>query len=164
MKPQTADRPCRASVVTLFSALVAVLCPHVSAAPQAEANNPSESAITVREHIVFDGNKGWKHGGITYRLACGAAVKKAPNGDLLCWWLSGSGSEPATDNNVLMARSTDQGKTWGKPSILVPAGANGGCRDLHVPNKRRPSHRVRRALAIRQAVYGLALLPYGIAR
>ena len=113
----------RAWVVPLFSGSNGRGTVRTSPPHKAEANNPSESAITVREHIVFDGNKGWKHGSITYRLACGTAVEKAPNGDLLCWWLSGSGSEPATDNNVLDGVSTDQGKTWGKPSILVPAGA-----------------------------------------
>jgi len=50
--------------------------------------------------------------GVTYRLACGAAVAEMPNGDLLCWWLSGSDNEPATDNNVLASRSTDMGETW----------------------------------------------------
>ncbi len=51
---------------------------------------------------------------------------KRPNGDLLCWWLSGTGGEPATDNNSLMARSTDKGKTWSKPEILVSAGEMAG--------------------------------------
>ncbi len=82
----------------------------------------SQPRIQVHETIVFDGNKGWQHNGITYRLACGACIAEMPNGDLLCWWLSGSDSEPATDNNVLASRSTDKGKNWSEPYILVAAG------------------------------------------
>ncbi|MBX7257101.1 MAG: glycoside hydrolase [Candidatus Hydrogenedentes bacterium] len=88
---------------------------------------PAESShISVRETVVFDGNKGWEHDGVTYRLACGACVAEMPNGDLLCWWLSGSDNEPSTDNNVLASRSTDKGKTWGQPSILVAAEKDAG--------------------------------------
>ena len=105
----------------------------IAVSDQVKANGPPEPEITVREHIVFDGDKGWEHGGITYRLVCGAAIKEAPNGDLLCWWLSGSGSEPATDNNVLVARSTDKGNTWGEPSILIPAGAMAGAMTCMYP-------------------------------
>ncbi len=83
-------------------------------------------AIQVRETVVFDGHAGWEHEGITYRLACGAIVAQAPNGDLLSCWLSGSNKEPSTDNNVLMARSKDGGKTWGEPQIIVPAGEMAG--------------------------------------
>ena len=82
--------------------------------------------LGVTEYTVFDGDSGWVHEGVTYRLACGAALVQAPNGDLLCRWLSGSGTEPATDNNMLMARSADNGKTWSEPSILIPAGAMAG--------------------------------------
>ena len=82
--------------------------------------------IGVTEHIVFDGLKGWEKDGVTYRLACGALLAEAPNGDLLCSWLSGSDNEPATDNCVLMARSSDKGKTWSTPSILVPSGDMAG--------------------------------------
>lgn len=88
--------------------------------------DPVQTDVQVRETVVFDGNTGWEHDGVTYRLACGAAVAEMPNGDLLCWWLSGSNSEPATDNNVLAARSTDRGKTWSEPYILVKAGACAG--------------------------------------
>ncbi len=80
--------------------------------------------ITVRETVVFDGHKGWEHDGVTYRLACAAFIAQMPNGDLLTWWLSGSDNEPSTDNNVLASRSTDKGKTWSEPYILLPAGKN----------------------------------------
>jgi predicted neuraminidase len=80
----------------------------------------------VTEHIVFDGIEGWKNEGVTYRLACGALPVQAPNGDLLCTWLSGTDSEPATDNCVLMSRSSDRGKTWSEPIILIPAGEMAG--------------------------------------
>ncbi|HPO16235.1 MAG TPA: exo-alpha-sialidase [Candidatus Hydrogenedentes bacterium] len=84
----------------------------------------AETHIQVKETVVFDGNKGWEHNGVTYRLACGAQIAEMPNGDLLCWWLSGSDNEPSTDNNVLASRSTDRGKTWSEPYILIPAGTH----------------------------------------
>ncbi|MDX9971621.1 MAG: sialidase family protein [FCB group bacterium] len=96
----------------------------------AEAADANEPLITVKETIVFDGNKGWEHDGITYRLACGAAIAEMPNGDLICWWLSGSDNEPSTDNNVLASRSTDKGKTWSEPYILVAAGKSAGALTL----------------------------------
>jgi predicted neuraminidase len=86
------------------------------------ATQENESVIDVTEQIVFDGVAGWEKDGVTYRLACGAILVEAPNGDLLCTWLSGTDSEPATDNCVLMARSKDQGKTWSEPTILIPSG------------------------------------------
>ncbi len=78
--------------------------------------------ITVHETVVFDGHKGWEHDGVTYRLACAAYIAEMPNGDLLTWWLSGSDNEPSTDNNVLASRSTDKGKTWSEPYVLLAAG------------------------------------------
>jgi hypothetical protein len=80
----------------------------------------------VRETIVFDGHAGWDHGDTTYRLACGAIMTKAPNGDLLCAWLSGADKEPSPDNCVLLARSSDNGETWSEPTVLVPAGVMAG--------------------------------------
>ncbi|MFA6243627.1 MAG: sialidase family protein [Candidatus Hydrogenedentales bacterium] len=105
-------------------ACIAAICVATSAACVAWGGE--SSLIQVRETTVFDGNKGWEHGGVTYRLACGACIAQMPNGDLLCWWLSGSDNEPSTDNNVLAARSTDKGKTWGEPFILVAAGEEAG--------------------------------------
>lgn len=92
--------------------------------PEVSAEPGTGKRIQVTETIVFDGNKGWEHNGVTYRLACGAAIAEMPNKDILCWWLSGSDNEPSTDNNVLASRSTDHGKTWGEPYILIPAGKN----------------------------------------
>ncbi len=91
-------------------------------AGHAGAQEPGAGHVRVRETVVFDGNRGWEDRGITYRLACGACVAQMPNGDLLCWWLSGSGHEPSTDNNVLASRSTDRGASWGEPYVLVQAG------------------------------------------
>ncbi|MCC6679660.1 MAG: exo-alpha-sialidase [Phycisphaeraceae bacterium] len=82
--------------------------------------------ITAKEITVFDGNKGWVHDGITYRLACGVNLVQAANGDLLMTWLSGTDSEPSTDNCILVARSTDGGFTWSEPSIIVPAAEDAG--------------------------------------
>jgi predicted neuraminidase len=69
--------------------------------------------IHVQERIIFDG---WKN----YRLACAATIAQAPNGDILCCWMSGSGKEPADDNCVLLARSTDKGQTWSDPRLWLP--------------------------------------------
>lgn len=92
-----------------------------SAAPE-----PETPRIQVRETVVFDGNQGWECDGVTYRLACGACVAHMPNGDLLCWWLSGSDNEPATDNNVLASRSRDKGASWSEPYVLVAAEQHAG--------------------------------------
>jgi BNR repeat-like domain len=109
--------------------LVGICC--ISAAQNADS--AKAPLIRVKETIVFDGDKGWDHEGVTYRLACGAAIAKMPNDDILCWWLSGSNSEPSTDNNTLAARSTDGGKTWSEPYVLVQAGKYmGGLSIMHV--------------------------------
>lgn len=78
--------------------------------------------IRISETTVFDGTIGWIHGGVRHRLAVGGNLAQAPNGDLLCTWMSGSDSEPAGDNCVLMARSADGGATWGSPRMWIPAG------------------------------------------
>ena len=82
--------------------------------------------IKHKEYTVFDGNKGWFKNGITYKLACGPIIVECANGDLLCGWLSGSAKEPATDNCVLMSRSTDGGQRWSEPEIFIPAGEMAG--------------------------------------
>lgn len=71
--------------------------------------------ITVKQHLVFSGRG-------EYKLACGAMIAQATNGDLLCSWLSGGDKEPATDNCILMSRSEDGGHTWGEAEVLLPAG------------------------------------------
>lgn len=81
----------------------------------------SESAVSFREYTVFDGNKGFYHNGIMFRLACGPTLTVCANGDLLCTWLSGSGVEPASDNGSLMSRSRDGGRTWSTPRLIAPA-------------------------------------------
>lgn len=107
-----------AAPVALVLLSVAVSTPHDSSS--------ASTQIQVRERVVFDGHAGWQHGGVTFRLACGPIMAHAPNGDLLACWLSGSDNEPSTDNNVLMARSKDAGRTWSEPQILVPAGEMAG--------------------------------------
>ncbi|WP_432797095.1 exo-alpha-sialidase [Poriferisphaera sp. WC338] len=92
----------------------------------ADLQSAGPAKITAKETVLFDGDQGWLHNGITYRLACAAIMTEAPNGDLLVAWLSGSGKEPATDNCALLARSSDGGKTWSEPEIIVPAGEQAG--------------------------------------
>ncbi|MBP8128821.1 MAG: exo-alpha-sialidase [Candidatus Hydrogenedentes bacterium] len=106
------------------TAAIAILI--LTRAGAAIPQGPETRRIEVRETVVFDGNRGWEHNGATYRLACGACLAQMPNGGLLCWWLSGSDTEPATDNNVLASRSTDKGKTWSEPYVLVEAGEHAG--------------------------------------
>lgn len=84
-----------------------------------------KKSLKVTEKIIFDGYKGWVNNGITYRLACGPWIVQAPNGDLLCNWLTGSDNEPSTDNCTVMIRSTDNGKTWSAPEMLVPTSEKG---------------------------------------
>ena len=102
----------------------------------AASTSSASSGIQVHETVVFDGNKGWEHDGATYRLACGACIAEMPNGDLICWWLSGSGGEPSKDNNVLASRSIDKGKTWSEPYVLLEAGKCAGAMTaMHVTPK-----------------------------
>lgn len=89
--------------------------------------------IGTVETVVFDGNTGWDHNGVTYRLACAVNLVEAGNGDLLATWLSGSDKEPAPDNCVLIARSTDGGSTWTEPRVFIPSGRNAA----HVTNMYR---------------------------
>ncbi len=86
----------------------------------------AKETITTQDVTVFDGQKGWEHNGITYRLACGVNLIELPNRDLLMTWLSGTDSEPSTDNCILASRSTDGGWTWSEPWIFVPAGKDAG--------------------------------------
>lgn len=115
-------------MVGLSRLFAIVLSIGASVNPSAFGQLPNSAArhIEVNETVVFDGNRGWEHDGVTYRLACGAYIVRMANGDLLCWWLSGSDKEPSTDNNVLASRSTDLGKTWGEPYVLVAAGQHAG--------------------------------------
>ena len=108
--------------MNLYSRLI--VCALLSFSVIAVAQDTSH--VRVHETIVFDGHKGWTHDGVTYRLACGANIAQMPKGDLLCWWLSGSDNEPSTDNNVLASRSTDKGRTWGEPYILLAADKEAG--------------------------------------
>lgn len=92
-----------AAAAVAYALLSAVFPPDVYAQP-----------FRVTQRVVFNG---WRE----FKLACGAQLAEAPNGDLLCWWLSGGDAEPARDNCVLMTRSTDKGKTWSEPVVWMPA-------------------------------------------
>ncbi|MBQ6830381.1 MAG: exo-alpha-sialidase [Clostridia bacterium] len=70
-------------------------------------------------YTVFDGLKGWEYNGKIYRLAVGGQTIVAPNGDLICSWMSGGDTEPADDHIVLYSRSTDGGRTWGDIDVLL---------------------------------------------
>ncbi|MBQ8141338.1 MAG: exo-alpha-sialidase [Clostridia bacterium] len=82
--------------------------------------------IKVREYTVFNGNEGWEKDGKIFRLACAPIMAEAPNGDLICTWLTGSDHEPADDNCAVTIRSSDGGRTWRDIDfILPPADENG---------------------------------------
>lgn len=98
----------------------------LSACSTARKYEPPSHPPDLKETVVFDGIEGWTKDGVTYRLACGAIMAKAPNGDLLVAWLSGADKEPSPDNCVLLSRSADGGDTWSAPEILVPAGEMAG--------------------------------------
>lgn len=84
----------------------------------------AQSPFKITEKIIFDGYKGMVYQNTTYRLACAAIIAQAPNEDLLVWCITGSDNEPATDNSVLMVRSSDGGKTWHDPEMFIPAKDN----------------------------------------
>ncbi len=107
-----------------FANLLVIMVPMLLQIQDVSETPAFGEKIRINETVVFDGNKGWEHNGVIYRLACGAAIAEMPNKDILCWWLSGSDNEPSTDNNVLASRSADHGKTWSEPYILIPAGKN----------------------------------------
>lgn len=75
--------------------------------------------IEVKEKVLFNGWEGLENNGLIYRLACGASVSEMPNGDLVAWCLTGTDNEPATDNCVIMTRSTDGGAHWSNPEIHI---------------------------------------------
>jgi predicted neuraminidase len=84
-----------------------------------------EPKIKIKETIVFDGNVGWKHEGVHYKLACAPVITETPSGELLCTWLSGADTEPASDNCILISRSKDCGKSWSEPEIFVASDKDG---------------------------------------
>ena len=73
--------------------------------------------IRVQQRTIFSGKESHQ-----YKLACGPLILETPKKDLLCAWLSGGDLEPATDNCVLISRSTDKGQTWSEAETLFPAG------------------------------------------
>lgn len=112
---------------SMFRWLSAVMLVGVSGCSWASVGEAGSREISIAaQTVVFDGEQGWEKDGVTYRLACGPILAECGNGDLLCTWLSGSDKEPATDNCILMSRSSDGGKTWSSPRILVPAGSMAG--------------------------------------
>ena len=52
-----------------------------------------------------------------------------PRGTWLCVWTRGS-AEAAPDHTIAVARSTDEGRTWSKPSVVEQASADG----VHLPS------------------------------
>jgi len=91
------------------------------AEPVAYQSGNEPGPITITETIVFDGHAGWRHEGATYRLAVGVILAQAGNGDLLLAWTTGGDKEPADDNCAVLSRSTDGGRTWTEPRLMVPA-------------------------------------------
>jgi len=85
------------------------------------------TGIEMRISTIFDGNIGWQHNGYTYRLAVGAQTIEAPNGDLICGWMTGGDKQPAEDHVFVYARSEDRGQSWSQPEVLAGGnGQNGG--------------------------------------
>ena len=70
-----------------------------------------EDRIRVEQSLLWSGTG-------KYKLANWASLIEAPNGDLLCGWMSGGDNEPATDNTALLARSQDGGRSWSKPELF----------------------------------------------
>lgn len=53
-------------------------------------------------------------------LSCEAIVRKLPNGELIIVSQCGGLTEPCLDNRVYLFRSSDNGKTWSKPELIIP--------------------------------------------
>ncbi len=82
--------------------------------------------IKIKEYTVFDGNKGWEKDGKIFKLACGPTMTEAPNGDIICTWLTGSDHEPADDNCAVTKRSSDGGKNWYDTQLILPPADENG--------------------------------------
>jgi predicted neuraminidase len=111
-------------IIGILIAFSAGLSGEVNSPPGAVAPQkcqPENSPFKITESVAFDGYKGFLYKDTTYRLACAAIITQAPNNDLLVWCITGSDNEPATDNSVLLVRSSDGGKTWQEPQMLIPA-------------------------------------------
>ncbi len=83
------------------------------------------SQIKISQNLVFNGDCGWKHNGVDYKLACAPVITQTPSGELLCVWLSGADTEPASDNCMLISRSCDLGKSWSEPEMFVESDKEG---------------------------------------
>lgn len=52
-------------------------------------------------------------------FCCDTMLRVMPNGEWLCLFLSGGYREPQPDNSVYGCRSTDRGKSWSSPELLI---------------------------------------------
>lgn len=55
-------------------------------------------------------------------LSCEAILRRAPNGDLIILSQCGGTNEPQKENRVVLLRSSDNGKTWSKPTKIYDDG------------------------------------------
>ena len=55
-------------------------------------------------------------------LSCEAILRRAPDGDLIILSQCGGTNEPQKENRVVLLRSSDNGKTWSKPTKIYDDG------------------------------------------
>lgn len=67
-----------------------------------------------RTTIVFDGQS-------PNKLVCDATLRAMPDGTWVMIMLGGGDSEPLPQNQIFLARSTDQGRTW-SPMVAIQLG------------------------------------------
>ena len=74
----------------------------------------------IREYPIFTTGPQWHSGGGGYfPVMC-----KLKNGDLACAFRTGRQHKARPGGQLSLAISTDQGKTWSKPMVIVDGGSN----------------------------------------
>lgn len=98
--------------VLILWAIVGGLVPHVYCADELPERTEPWSKAVIQSHarqdrtkIIFDGRK-------PNQLACDTTLRRMPDGSWVMVMLGGGHTEPLPQNRILLARSTDKGKTW----------------------------------------------------
>ena len=78
------------------------------------------------QHVIFRQDP-------NYVYSREAIVRRMPDGDLLCVWLSGGPREPDDTNVVPVVRSENDGRSWTEPEVLFSVPGKGTwCTELYV--------------------------------
>lgn len=66
--------------------------------------------MNMEKHLIWDFGK---------QFAREPILRRMPNGDLVCTFLTGGPTEPHNENVLQMSRSSDDGKTWSEPKTIL---------------------------------------------